>query len=111
MSVYVDNMEVSFGRMKMSHMIADTTEELLAMADKIGVQRKWIQYKGTYSEHFDICLSKKKKAIELGAKEITMRDLSKMTLSRPGSPFKKYVSRETPDDIVRQLISKLKIEI
>lgn len=24
-------------------MLADTTDELLAMADRIGVQRKWIQ--------------------------------------------------------------------
>jgi hypothetical protein len=42
--VYVDDMYKSpmgqFGRMKMSHMIADTTEELLQMADKIGVKKK-----------------------------------------------------------------------
>lgn len=27
----------NFGRMKMSHLMADTTEELLTMVDKIGV--------------------------------------------------------------------------
>lgn len=70
-------------------MIADTTEELLAMADKIGVQRKWIQDKGTYLEHFDICLSKRAKAVQLGAKEISMMDLGRMTMKRPGSPFAK----------------------
>ena len=43
MAVYVDNMQAQFGRMKMCHMIADSTEELLAMADRIGVARKWIQ--------------------------------------------------------------------
>lgn len=86
--VFVDNMQAGFGRMKMCHMIADTTEELLQMADQIGVQRKWIQGHGTYSEHFDICLSKRAKAVAAGAKEITMVELGRMTCNRPGSPFK-----------------------
>ena len=42
MSVYVDNMQAPFGNMVMCHMWADTDDELLAMADAIGVQRKWI---------------------------------------------------------------------
>lgn len=58
----------------MSHMIADTTEELLKMADAIGIQRKWIQHKGTPNEHFDVCFSHRKKAIALGAIEIGFRD-------------------------------------
>lgn len=65
--VYVDDMNAPFGRMVMCHMVADTKEELLAMADKIGVARKWIQKEGTEYEHFDICQSKKKLAIENGA--------------------------------------------
>lgn len=60
----------------MCHMVADTTEELNAMADKIGVQRKWIQYPGTRHEHYDICLSKKRLAIKYGAKEISGRELA-----------------------------------
>lgn len=82
MAVYVDNFNAGFGRMIMCHMIADTTEELLEMVDKIGVNRKWIQYPGTPREHFDICLSKKKKAIENGAKEITARELAQMTMDK-----------------------------
>lgn len=54
--VYIDNMNAPFGRMIMCHMIADTKEELLEMADKIGVQRKWIQEEGTWQEHFDVSL-------------------------------------------------------
>lgn len=74
--VYVDDMYKNpigqFGRMKMSHLIADTTDELLEMVDKIGVQRKWIQKKGTWLEHFDICMGKRTLAIKFGAKEISM---------------------------------------
>lgn len=85
--VYIDNMNAPFGRMKMCHMIADTTEELLQMVDKIGVQRKWIQDAGKYSEHFDISLDKKKLAIANGAQEITMMELGRMLSKRPGSPL------------------------
>lgn len=73
MSVYVDDMEASFGRMKMCHMIADSTAELLAMVDRIGVQRKWIQHGGTTREHFDIAMSKRALAIAAGAIPITQR--------------------------------------
>ncbi len=70
MAVYVDDMKAKFGRMTMCHMLADTTEELLAMASKVGVQHKWIQYPGTVKEHFDICMSKRALAVSHGAKEI-----------------------------------------
>lgn len=70
MAVYVDDMNATFGRMKMCHMLADTTEELLTMADKIGVQRKWIQHAWTIKEHFDICLSKKSAALAAGAQAL-----------------------------------------
>jgi len=59
----------------MCHMIADSTEELLEMADKIGVKRKWIQWAGTPKEHFDICLSKRAMAVLQGAEEISQREL------------------------------------
>lgn len=67
MSVYVDTMRAQYGRMVMCHMIADSREELDAMADAIGVKRKWIQHEGKPTEHYDICLSKRVKAISLGA--------------------------------------------
>lgn len=73
MAVYVDDMRAPLGRMVMCHMLADTTEELLAMADTIGVARKWIQYPGTHREHFDISLSKRAEAVKHGAVEITWR--------------------------------------
>jgi poly-D-alanine transfer protein DltD len=80
--VYVDNFNAPFGRMKMCHLIADSQTELLEFVSKIGVNKKWIQYEGTSKEHFDICLSKKKKAIENGAVEINFRELSAKTQNR-----------------------------
>lgn len=78
MTVYVDDMYLHplgrFGRMKMSHLTADTTEELLAMADTIGVQRRWLQYPGEWKEHFDIAMSKRALAVKAGAVEVTMRE-------------------------------------
>lgn len=78
--VYVDNFYdtgVRFRGMKMCHMFADSTKELLTMVDKIGVRRKWIQHAGTCNEHFDICFSKRIKALSNGAKEIGFRDYAK----------------------------------
>jgi hypothetical protein len=75
MSIYVDSMRASFGRMVMCHMVADSREELLAMADVIGVARRWIQKPGAPDEHFDICLAKRKQALALGAMEISTREL------------------------------------
>lgn len=77
MAVYVDDMHLSeagrYRHMKMSHMIADTEAELLEMADRIGVLRKWHQYPGTAKSHFDICMSKRALAVAAGATEIPMR--------------------------------------
>lgn len=73
--IYVDDMQASFGRMKMCHMAADTTRELLMMADRIGVDRKWIQKAGTAKEHFDICLTKRRLAVAFGAKQITWGEM------------------------------------
>lgn len=78
MSVYVDNMRAPYRGMIMCHMFADTTDELLDMANRIGVDTRWIQDAGTAREHFDIALSKRKIAVRLGAKEVGMLDIGKM---------------------------------
>lgn len=81
MTVYVDDMFKypmgQFRRMKMSHMVADTEEELHAIAAKIGVARRWYQ-----GDHYDICISMRKKAVELGAVEIPMKELSAMAMAK-----------------------------
>ena len=82
MPVYVDEPKHQFGRMLMCHMMADTTDELLAMADRIGVDRKWLQKPGTVYEHFDIAKSKRALAVAAGAEEVTDRDLGRMIRAR-----------------------------
>lgn len=78
MSVYVDDMRAAFGRMTMCHMWADTVDELLLMADRIGVKRKWIQghpdlsfgrHRKARWVHFDISLTKRALAVKAGALE------------------------------------------
>ena len=76
MPVYVDNARLPYRKMIMCHMVADTHEELVEMADLIGVNRRWIQKEGTYAEHFDICLVKRNKAIKNGATVIDSRQLA-----------------------------------
>lgn len=75
MTVYVDDMDVPFqhkGRIyKLSHMIADTEEELHSMADIIGLNRKYYQ-----EDHYDISLTKKSLAIKNGAILLTYKQLA-----------------------------------
>jgi len=85
MTVYVDDMRAPFGRLIMCHMIADTDEELHAMADRIGVSRKWHQ-----CDHYDVALSKRALAVAAGAVEITWRQCGIMAVHRRrGNPLPK----------------------
>ncbi len=81
MTVYIDDMYVypmgKFYQMKMSHMIADTDEELHAMAEKIGLKRRWFQ-----GDHYDVTKGKRQEAIRLGAVPIALRTLAYMTFCR-----------------------------
>jgi len=82
MTVYVDNAAIPYGRMKMHHMVADSTEELYRMVDSIGVQRRWIQNRGSYREHFDISAQKRLQAIVYGAVDVTAQQLAAMVRRR-----------------------------
>lgn len=79
MTCYVDQPIYPFGRMMMCHLWADSLDELLAMVDRIGVDRKWIQGHPELSHgkhrlaswvHFDIAKGKRALAILAGAVEM-----------------------------------------
>jgi hypothetical protein len=95
MPVYVDNARIPFVRKdlglfqptyRLNHLWADSLEELFAMADRIGVKRKWLQRpRGTLGPdgkplqgmdaswvHFDITASKRALAVKYGAIETDM---------------------------------------
>ena len=82
MTVYVDDMNAGYGRMVMCHMLADTDEELHAMADAIGVARKWWQAPPKHASHYDIALSKRSLAVKAGARQITWREAGAMNFRR-----------------------------
>jgi hypothetical protein len=93
MSVYVDQPIFPFGRMMMCHLWADSLDELLAMVDRIGVQRKWIQGHPTLSfgkhrdaswVHFDIAKGKRALAIRAGAIETDRYGASYFEAQRRG---------------------------
>jgi hypothetical protein len=75
-TVYVDNMmrEARVGRgrpAKWSHLLADTSHELVAFAVSLGLRPEWIQHAGTHREHFDVTMSVRSKAISAGAVKIS----------------------------------------
>ena len=76
MTVYVDTMRARYGRLVLCHMIADSDDELHAMADRIGVARKWFQAQAS-TPHYDICLAKKALALKHGAVELSRRDMGR----------------------------------
>ena len=81
MAVYVDDFRAQYGRMKMCHMLADSDEELHAMADRIGVARR--HHQNTVSgSHYDIASSKALAAIRLGAIPVTVRQMAMMAKNR-----------------------------
>jgi hypothetical protein len=81
-TVYVDDMQARFSRMVMCHMLADTDAELHAMADRIGVARRWHQAPPCHHSHYDIAQTKPSAAVKAGAVAITWRQAAAMCARR-----------------------------
>lgn len=107
MAVYVDDMAAPYRGMKMCHVIADSSSELMAMMRTIGVATRHVQFPGTFKEHFDICITKRRKALSSGAVQITMRQLACMVTLRqrgePMTPVETAVERRLAKTISAQL--------
>lgn len=57
------------------HLVADTREELLAMARVVGAFSDWLQVGRDGFPHFDLTPPRRETAIRMGAKEISRRDV------------------------------------
>lgn len=64
------------------HMVADTTEELHAMAERIGLRRSYVQDAGTWAEHYDLIPSKRTLAVRYGAVELTSSEMGQRWVER-----------------------------
>ena len=58
-------------------MLADSEAELHAMADRIGVARRWYQ-----GDHYNVCQAKRVLAFKLGAVSITIRQLGQWRIEK-----------------------------
>ncbi len=73
MSCYIDRLRNWGWRLGPSaHLIADTNEELHALAVRLGLKRAWFQ-KTTGAPHYDLTASKRALAVSLGAIELDDR--------------------------------------
>lgn len=73
MPVYIDDARHRLGRMLMGHMLADTLEELHAMAHAIGMRRTW--YQPLSFPHYDVSLERLAVALSLGAIQVDRRGI------------------------------------
>jgi hypothetical protein len=86
MTVYVDDMRaaavIGGTRSTWSHLIADSSDELAAFATRLALKPGWVQFPGTFREHYDVTESVRRRAIEQGAIPISMRDVGRLLRKR-----------------------------
>ena len=70
MTTYVDHARLRYRGWLMSHLVADSPEELEDMARRLELREEWGQ-----GSHYDVTESKRAAAIRLGARAVTTRQL------------------------------------
>ena len=78
--VYVDNYRAPFRGMRMSHLAADSVEELDEFAGRLGLSRDWRQ-DGSFV-HYDVSEGKRQQAIKMGAKSVRPTELIEILVDR-----------------------------
>jgi hypothetical protein len=85
MATYVDTVRSYPGKglrfTEFCHLLADTREELQAMADALGIPHRFFQ-DHPWRWHHDIPEHLRARAIELGAREVTMHEVGALLRSR-----------------------------
>ena len=91
MSCYVDALlDYGWKYGPSCHLLADTEEELHAMAYKIGMKRSWFQVGGKAEmPHYDLVASRRKRAVDFGAVEIDRKRLCEMLADHRNKQAKK----------------------
>lgn len=87
MTVYIDDMQrpARVGRIsaRWSHLLADSSDELMTFARRLGLRPAWLQHPGTPREHFDVTETKRQQALALGAVPIRYgREGGTLTLAK-----------------------------
>jgi hypothetical protein len=77
-------------------MIADTNEELHAMAAKIGLKRAWFQT--NLEPHYDLTASKRKQAVAAGAVELEDRPFHEILRKWREAAVAAVKAGETPEE-------------
>lgn len=69
MGVYVDDAIWAWRGEVWCHLVADTEEELDAFAQRLGLERRWLQHKPArpWLDHYDLPDYGRARAVELGA--------------------------------------------
>ena len=67
MTVYVDSEHIHWRGRTWCHLVADSTGELHAFAQRLGLKAQWFQSRSVYP-HYDVTSSMQQRALCLGAR-------------------------------------------